>query len=256
MDLQHCLSIALEAARAAGDIILRHAAQPLAVEHKADNSPVTAADREAETAIREHLQRAFPDHGFYGEEYGRQAADADYVWLIDPLDGTKSFVRGTPYVSTQIALWHKHQPLVGVSHAPFVSETACAVRGAGASLNGQPLKVSDINTLRGAHISTGNLASLARDTKKWQHFADLVQRVDRLRGYGDFAHYHLLAAGKLDVVIESDINILDIAALSLIVEEAGGKVTDLQGLPITWESTSVLASNGRLHAQVEKIIQG
>lgn len=250
MELQHCLAVALEAARAAGEIIRRHAAQPPTVEHKADNSPVTATDREAETAIRAQLHQAFPDHGFYGEEHGRQATDADYVWLIDPLDGTKSFVRGTPYVSTQIALWHKHRVLVGVSHAPFVNETACAVRGKGATLNDQPLKVSDINTLRSAHVSTGNLASLARESEKWQRFADLVQRVDRLRGYGDFAHYHLLAAGKLDIVIESDVNILDIAALSLIVEEAGGKFTDLAGQPINWITTSVLASNNRLHAQI------
>lgn len=254
MNLQHCLDVACEAARAAGEIILSYAAQPPAVEHKADNSPVTAADREAETVIREHLQAAFPDHGFYGEEHGRQAADADYVWLIDPLDGTKSFVRGTPYVSTQIALWHKHQVLVGVSHAPFVNETACAVHGGGATLNGVPLKVSTINTLRSAHLSTGNLASLARDAAQWERFADLVQRVDRLRGYGDFAHYHLLAAGKLDVVIESDVNILDIAALSVIVEEAGGKFTDLAGQPVDWNTTSVLASNGRLHAPVAALL--
>lgn len=250
MNPQRCLDVALEAARAAGEIIRYYAAHPPAVEHKADASPVTAADREAETLIRERLSQAFPEHGFYGEEHGRQAPDADYVWLIDPLDGTKSFVRGTPYVSTQIALWHKGRSVVGVSHAPFTGETACAVRGGGARLNGRPLRVSATNTLRGAHLSVGNLTSLAREPAHWRAFADLVQRVDRMRGYGDYAHYHLLAAGKLDIVLESDVNILDIAALALIVEEAGGRFTDLAGRPIDWNTTSVLASNGRLHAQV------
>lgn len=250
MNLQHCLDIALEAARVAGDIIRYHAEHPPAVELKEDASPVTVADREAETAIRERLGKAFPGHGFYGEEHGREAEDADYVWLIDPLDGTKSFVRGTPYVSTQIALWHKGRSVVAVSSAPFLGETACAIRGGGATLNGVPLRVSTINTLRSAHLSTGNLKTLAREPEAWLRFADLVQRVDRLRGYGDFAHYHMLAAGKLDVVLESDVNILDIAALALIVEEAGGRFTDLAGREIDWNTTSVLASNGRLHSQV------
>lgn len=239
----------------AGDIIRYYAEHPPAVEQKEDATPVTVADREAETAIRKHLSDTFPDHGFYGEEHGRQDIDADYVWLIDPLDGTKSFVRGTPYVSTQIALWHKNRSVVGVSHAPFTGETASAIRGKGATLNGKPLHVSNINTLRHAHLSTGNLTTLAREANQWQQFGDLIQRVDRLRGYGDFAHYHLLAAGKLDIVIESDVNILDIAALSLIVEEAGGKFTDLQGRNIDWNTTSVSASNNRLHSQVLDIIR-
>ncbi|HET9679593.1 MAG TPA: inositol monophosphatase family protein [Gammaproteobacteria bacterium] len=250
MKLSHCLEVATEAARMAGDIIRYYADHPPVVEHKADTSPVTAADREAETAIRKHLNHAFPEHGFYGEEYGREAADAEYIWLIDPLDGTKSFVRGTPYVSTQIALWHKDRSIVAVSHAPFTGETASAIRDQGATLNGQPLQVSSINTLRQAHLSTGNLNTLARNHHGWQCFGDLVQRVDRLRGYGDFAHYHMLAGGKLDIVIESDVNILDIAALSLIVEEAGGKFTNLQGKAIDWNTTSAFASNTRLHSQV------
>lgn len=254
MSQQAFLDAALEAARTAGDILRHYFAKPPKVRLKEDNSPVTVADEEAEHAIRNVLSRVFPDHGFYGEEHGRQNADAEYVWLIDPLDGTKSFIRGTPYFSVQIALMHRGRIIVGVSNAPLCNELAAATRSGGATLNNAPIEVSSINTLRNAHLSTGNLASLARDAKAWRQYGALVQRMNRLRGYGDFLHYHLLASGRLDVVLESDVNIFDIAALSLVVEEAGGKFTDLKGHPVGLETTTVLASNGRLHGQIGKLL--
>ncbi len=216
---------------------------------KADRTPVTQADEEAETAIRETIAAAFPDHGFFGEEHGREHADAEWLWLIDPLDGTKSFVRRQPFFSTQLALLHRGERVLGVSNAPRFRERAHAVRGEGAWLDGTRIEVSDCATIEAAAISTGNLKSLAKGTG-WSGLGDLIARCDRIRGYGDFFHYHQLAAGGLDIVIESDLNILDIAALSLIVEEAGGRVTDLEGGDIGLETTSVLATNGRLHDTV------
>ena len=243
------LEAALVAVEAAQDILLSCATRSLEVTLKADHSPVTEADRRAEAAIKAVLRRHFPDDGFYGEEEGQERADAAYLWLIDPLDGTKSFIRGTPYYSTQLALWHEGAVVLGVSNAPVFRERASAVRGRGACLNAQRLAVSKVNTLAEAVLSTGNIKSLAA-RPAWGRFGALVGQVNRSRGYGDFCHYHMLAAGQLDVVVESDLNILDIAALSLIVTEAGGMVTDLNGGPVGLATTHLLASNGLLHQQV------
>jgi histidinol-phosphatase len=143
--------------------------------------------------------------------------------------------------------------VLGVSSACAVGELAWAERGGGAWLNGQRIAVSGKSRLDEAILSTGNLKSLAARAQ-WQNLAALVLQVSRVRGYGDFVHYHLLARGALDVVIESDVNILDIAALSVIVEEAGGRFTDLAGRAVGLDTTSVLASNGLLHDAVREQI--
>lgn len=243
------LAAALEAARAAADVIRAFYQQHLRIETKADESPVTEADVRAEQVIRETLSRHFPGYGFYGEETGRHGMDAESVWLVDPIDGTKSFVRECPFFSTQIALRRAGRFVLGVSSAPAYGELAWAEEGKGAFLDGRPMRVSAVGTLDAAIVSTGNLKTLARSSG-WARYADLVTRVSRIRGYGDFVHYHLLARGALDVVIESDVNILDIAALTVIVREAGGTFTDLAGQDIDLETTTVLASNGPLHQTV------
>jgi histidinol-phosphatase len=247
------LLAALEAARAADAVIAPLFRSNLAVEIKSDRSPVTEADRRAEAAIHAVLSRHFPDYGFYGEETGQHAMQAENVWLVDPLDGTKSFVRDTPFFSTQIALLRRGELVLGVSSACAYGELAWAERGGGAWLNGQPIRVSTKATTDVAILSTGNLKTLA-SLPQWNNLGQLVQQVNRVRGYGDFVHYHLLARGALDAVIESDVNILDIAALAVIVNEAGGKFTDLAGRPVGLGTTSVLATNGLLHDVVRKQI--
>ena len=250
MSLAAELAAALEAARAAADVINALYRRNLAVTVKADRSPVTEADVRSEEAIRGVLSRHFPSHGFYGEETGRSAMDAESIWLVDPIDGTKSFVRDTPFFSTQIALLRAGELVLGVSSAPACGELAWAARGDGAYLDGERIRVSETATLAQAIVSTGNLKTLAATPRRWAAYADLVGRVSRIRGYGDFVHYHLLARGALDVVIESDVNILDIAALTVIVREAGGVFTDLDGGEVGLETTSVLAANAPLHAPV------
>jgi histidinol-phosphatase len=131
---------------------------------------------------------------------------------------------------------------------------AWAERGQGAFLNGQPIRVSSINALNATILSTGNMKTLAA-SPRWANYGELVGQVNRLRGYGDFVHYHLLARGALDLVIESDVNILDIAALAVIVREAGGTFTDLSGGPLTLDTTTVLASNGLLHETARQAIE-
>jgi len=240
------LAAALEAARAADAVIAPLYRANLAVELKTDRSPVTEADRRAEEAIRAVLLRHFPGYGFYGEEGGARDMQAESIWLVDPLDGTKSFVRDTPFFSTQIALLRRGQLVLGVSSACIYGETAWAERGGGAWLNGERIHVSDRARFDEAILSTGNLKTLAAGPG-WQRLGALVQKINRLRGYGDFVHYHLLARGALDAVVESDVNILDIAALAVIVAEAGGRFTDLAGRPVGLDTTTVLAANAGLH---------
>lgn len=251
--LERALAAAQRAADAAEAVIApRYRAQDFTVDLKPDATPVTEADRAAEIAIKDVLRAAFPDHAFYGEEHGREGS-GEFLWLIDPIDGTKAFVRGYPLFSTQIALMHAGELVLGVSAAGEYGERAWATRGGGAWLaakggEARRLRVSaaDAFDARSA-VSTGNLKSLAADARRWAALAGIVRRAGRIRGYGDFLHYHLLARGAIDLVVESDLNILDVAPLVVVVREAGGTFTDLDGRAVGLDTTSALAGPPVLH---------
>jgi histidinol-phosphatase len=248
-EMSNELKAALDAARAAAEVIRGFYQRNVKIEVKADKTPVTEADVRSEEAIRDLLTTRFPSFGFYGEETGKSDMNAESVWLVDPIDGTKSFVRECPFFSTQIALMRGGRFVLGVSMAPAYDELAWAERGKGAFLNGKQISVSKVNTLAAAIVSSGNLKTLAA-SPAWARYGELIGRVNRIRGYGDFVHYHLLSRAALDVVIESDVNILDIAALTVIVEEAGGRFTDLNGAAVNLDTTTVLATNGALHETI------
>ncbi|HET6804665.1 MAG TPA: inositol monophosphatase family protein [Frateuria sp.] len=247
-DAEHALSAAREAAAAAADIIRHYWHRGVAVEWKADATPVTVADREAEQAIRAVLARALPQAAIHGEEYGLEGGRDGLLWLVDPLDGTKSFVRHTPFFSTQIALMDRGELVLGVSSAPVYGETMWARAGAGAWLDGERVQVARTTAMAQAALSIGNVRTLTADAR-WDALGALIRDSNRIRGYGDFCHYHLLARGGLDLVVESDVNILDVAALAVIVREAGGVFTDLDGQAPGLETTSVLAGVPEIHAQ-------
>ena len=261
------LATALAAARAADAIVRAHYRKGFEVRIKADATPVTEVDEAAEAAVKAVLTSAFPTHGFYGEEGGKHNADAEYLWLVDPIDGTKAFVRGYPMFSTQIALMHKGELVLGVSSAPCflgdgsggigMGETYYAVKGEGAfhlTAEGPVrLAVSGVDAISQATLSLGNLATLAASAS-WPKLGALIPKLHRIRGYADFLHYHLLASGRIDVVVETNVNILDIAALVVIVREAGGTFTQLDGAPITLATTSVLASNSKLQSAFQQAI--
>jgi histidinol-phosphatase len=225
------------------------------VDIKEDMTPVTEVDIKAENTIKEIIMNAFPDYGFYGEETCRENKNSEYTWLVDPIDGTKGFVRGYPFFSTQIALMHHDEIILGVSNAPIFDEIIFAEKGKGAWMNNKQIHISNTKDIVSSTISTGNLKTIAQ-SENWKNLGKIVSKADRIRGYGDFYHYHLLASGKIDVVIESDVNILDVAALSLIIEESGGVFTDFQGKRSNLDTTSVIASNPILYSSIKKELIG
>ncbi len=242
------LAAAREAAAAAAEVILHYWRRGVEVEIKGDATPVTVADREAEQAIRKVLRAALPEAAIYGEEYGLDGARDGLLWLVDPLDGTKSFVRRTPFFSTQIALMNRGELVLGVSSAPVYGETMWASAEHGAWFEGERVCVADTADFAQASLSIGNVKTLTGDTR-WAALGAMIRDSNRIRGYGDFCHYHLLARGSLDLVVESDVNILDIAALAVIVREAGGVFTDLDGQTPMLETRSVLAGTPAIHAE-------
>lgn len=241
--LNTCLMTAKRAVKSAEQIMKHYYKCSPDVTVKDDLTPVTQADIECEQVIKQVLTTEFPEFGFYGEETGKSNTDSDFMWLVDPIDGTKSFVREYHFFSTQIALMYKNEIIAGVSHAPMFNETAWAAIGLGAFIDGKPLTISTFTKPEDSCYSTGNLKSFAKDPKQWEKLRQIMSMCHKTRGYGDFYHYHLLAAGKLELVIESDVNILDIAALSILVKEAGGIMTDLSGTNINLNTNSILAGN-------------
>ena len=252
--MKELLATALQAAKSARELILSYYNGDFDIEIKADQTPVTVADRGAERIIRETISSAYPEHGIFGEEYGAESKNTEYLWLVDPIDGTKSFVKRYGMFSTQIALMHKGELILGVSCAPAMNELVWATRGGGAFDAEGQLHISDVGDISKASISTGNIQSLAA-SKNWTAMGRILAQTNRTRGYGDFYHYHRLAAGQLDAVIESDVNILDIAALYVIVTEAGGVFTDLQGQAPDLDTGSVLAATPRLYSVLSAELQ-
>ena len=249
------LVIAIDASNAAAKLIRSYFKGNFNVDIKKDMTPVTEVDIKAENTIKEIILNAFPDYGFYGEETCRENKNSEYTWLVDPIDGTKGFVRGYPFFSTQIALMHHDEIILGVSNAPIFEEIIFAEKGKGAWMNNKQMHISNTKDIVSSTISTGNLKTIAQ-SENWMNLGKIVSKADRIRGYGDFYHYHLLASGKIDVVIESDVNILDVAALSLIIEESGGVFTDFQGESPNLDTTSVIASNPILYSSIKKELIG
>jgi histidinol-phosphatase len=248
-DYSKYLETAVKAARLSEEVILKYYSSDLKIEAKSDNSPVTIADKEAERIIRETIKERFPDHGFFGEEFGESQTASDCIWIIDPIDGTKNYTHGIPLFATQIALMYKNEVVVGVSNAPVLHELLSASKGEGTTLNGKDISVSKKQKLSEAYLSFGSLNSFKKNNQS-ENLSDLIEHSYTARGFGDAWSYHLLAQGKIDAMIEASTKIWDIAAVSLIVEEAGGRVTDISGNKITKDTTSIIATNNKIHEPV------
>ena len=248
-DRSQFLSVALEAASKAETVIMDYYSGRIASELKADGTPVTVADTEAERIIIETITNECLDHGFLGEESGDMHSDSPYVWIIDPIDGTKNYIRHIPLFATQIALMKEDKLILGISNAPAMGELLCAEKECGAFLNNRRINVTNVGQFDEAMICHGGLKYF-NEKGILANLFNLANDVHRTRGFGDCYMYHLLASGRADAVIEAAISIWDIAALTVIVEEAGGTVTNLRGEPIDKNTDSILATNGFLHQQI------
>jgi histidinol-phosphatase len=223
------------------------------VEKKLDDTPVTRADREGEALIREMLGNAFPSDGFLGEEYGNQPGTSGFRWVIDPIDGTKSFVRHIPLWATLIGLEYRGEQIAGVAHIPVFGMTYRALRGDGAFVNERRIRVSGIATLADSMICYSSINWFTRAGRE-KTFIELAGRTARQRGFGDFYGFVLVAEGAAELMVEHGVSPWDIAALKAIIEEGGGTFTDWDGHP-TIERPDVLASNGRVHAEAIGILR-
>lgn len=249
------LDAALEAARAAGAIALRYFRAGVPVTLKADQTPVTRADREAEAAIVERLRAAFPDVGFLGEEFGAQGGQGRR-WIVDPIDGTKNFVRGIPFWATLVALEEDGEVTLGVVHAPATGEVYWAERGRGAWVDGAPLRVSGVPRLADAMLVHSSLNFLRPPRGAyWDGFVRLVDRTDRQRGFGDYFAYTFVLRGQAELMLEADIKPWDVAPFKVLFEEAGGRFTDFAGRPTIYSGTA-LASNGLVHDEALVLLRG
>jgi myo-inositol-1(or 4)-monophosphatase len=235
-------------ARAGALIRTRHGGRH-AVAYKSADDVVTATDRQAELIILEALQGSFPDHGIVSEETPPRAARSQYVWYVDPLDGTTNFVHGYPHCSVSVALEHRGELVLGLVHDPLRRETFSAQRGNGAHLNGRRITVSDIDDL--SHALAGSGFPYDRRDHAGAYVRVVQAGIERIRSLrmGGSAALDLcyVACGRLDAYWEWHLRPWDVAAGRLIVEEAGGRVTDLSGGPHTLRGPETAASNGRLH---------
>ncbi len=218
------------------------------VRTKTDGTPVTAADEEIERVLRSEIARSYPDHGIFGEEEGATPGTADARWILDPIDGTKNFSWGIPNWGTLIALETAGTIVCGVVSAPALRERYAAARGLGATRNGEPIAVSATTELAQARVGFTSAHEFEAKGLGPQ-FKDLLASTAHDRGFGDFYGHVLVAAGSLDAMVEPRLNPWDLAPLIVIVEEAGGRLTDMTGRAHIYGG-SVVTTNGHLHEAV------
>ncbi len=254
LDLAALREVAHELADLADALTLPAFQQHLEVEYKADDSPVTAVDREVERTLRTRIRERFPDHAVLGEEDGRDGPADAPTWVIDPIDATRNFIRGNPVFATLIALRVDEDELVGVVSAPALRTRWDGIAGGPARRNARTVTVSDTAALAQATISLGGLSYFVEQGR-----GDLLVRVARStarqRGFGDFWQHVLVADGTIDVAMEAEVSLWDLAAVRCVVEAAGGRFTSLDGAP-TADAGSAVSTNARVHDEVLALIQG
>ncbi len=250
--LREVLDFAIEAAWQAGRITLRYFQTGVAVEQKADESPVTAADRDAETKLRNLIAARFPDDGIVGEEHGDKAGTTGRRWIVDPIDGTKSFVHGVPLYGVMVGVEVDGDPAVGAVHFPALNEMICAAKGLGCMWNGRPARVSNVSDMKDATVI---LTDSVHVHGRGGAIERICSRAKLVRGWGDCYGYMLVATGRAEVMLDPVMRVWDCAALAPILEEAGGTFTTWSGEATIWGDEAV-GTNGALFEDVMRLIQG
>lgn len=253
--IEEVAQLADQAAEAAGEVLLAHLGRAR-VEFKGEVDLVTNADREAEQVIIEMIRARYPEHGIVAEESGMAAGKAPVRWVIDPIDGTTNYAHGLPIFAVSIAVEVEGEIAAGVVYNPASGEKYTAIRGRGAALNGEPISVSTTEELDRSLLVTGFPYSV-RETRlnNLDHFENFILRAQAVRRLGSAAlDMAYVARGSFDGYWEPEVKPWDVAAGWLLVEEAGGVVTDLRGRPFTLEAGQVLASNGRIHQAMQSVL--
>lgn len=258
-DLATVARFAAESAQAAGRIALEWFRHPLAIDIKSDFSPVTEADRAVEADLRARIGAAWPDHAILGEEYGADGAADAPTWVVDPIDGTRSFITGWPVWGTLVAFTVAREPRVGIIHMPVLGETWEGIRGEGAWMTNRsgerlPCRTSNCTELARARFYTTSPDYFDETERAAYQAIDAAAGVPRFGG--DCYAYALLAAGHVDLVLETRLQPYDFLALVPVIEEAGGVITDWQGHPLTLDSGEqvLAAATPELHAQALALI--
>lgn len=249
--LRNLLDVAMDAAYLAGQRTLAYFQTGVRPDLKADDTPVTVADREAEAILRARILRSFPDHGILGEEEGETSGTAPYRWIVDPIDGTKAFVAGVPLYGVLVGVEVRGEPEVGVIYHPALKDMIAAGRGLGCTWNGRPCRVSSVDRLEDALVIA---SSIVGAQARSDAFDRLAQATRLQRTWGDCFGYSLVATGRAEVILDSAMSPWDCAALLPILREAGGHFTDWKGTPTIWGSEAV-GTNAALHEQVLAILR-
>lgn len=239
---------AIQFAEIGGKSTLNHFKKSFQLEFKPDHSPVTNADRESETLIREQIRKHFPAHGIIGEEFGAENENSDVVWILDPIDGTKSFIHGIPLYTTLIGILVKGDPQIGVIYAPALSEMVSAAKGYGCELNGQPCSVRDCPELNEATFLTTEVTGFDGHNSS-KTILELMNQTRIHRTWGDAYGHLMVATGRADIMYDPILNIWDAAALLPVVTEAGGVFTDTTGKK-TIESGNGISTNSALISKI------
>lgn len=247
-DLQELQDFAVEAAWLAGRRTLAYYQSDCQPEIKPDGTPVTRADREAEALLRQLIAARYPDDGVVGEEYGEDPGRSGRVWILDPIDGTKSFVHGVPLYAVLIGLTIEGEPRVGVIHLPALGDTVTARHGGGCYWNGRRARFGSCAQLKDAAICASDMP-----IGRGEELADLFRACRLRRTWGDAYGYALAATGRIDLMLDARLALWDLAALVPIVREAGGVITDLEGRE-GLDLKSAIAGNPRLHAQAIELL--
>jgi histidinol-phosphatase len=243
---------AIDITRRAGTVAMRYFDTELTVELKSDLSPVTVADRETEQTLRAALTDAFPGDGFLGEEFGETPSTTGYRWIIDPIDGTRSFVRGIPIWAVLVGLEYRGELIAGIVDATPLGNTYHALRGEGCYRDQRRIHVSDQESLSRSLVFYSSLSWFVKAGREKQ-FLELVRRSERQRGFGDWYGFLLVAQGSGEVMVEHGVHAWDVAAIVPIIEEAGGRFSNWDG-KVDIYASDVIASNGKLHDEVLAIL--
>ncbi len=249
-ELRELLAIGLRAADVARDVVMPLFESDIGSELKADGTPVTAADRDAEEAIRRFIERECPGHGVLGEEFGESPSSGPYRWVVDPIDGTKAFVHRVPLFGTLIALEYQGAPVAGIIACHAAKAVIAGAKGLGATLNGRPVRVSNTDSLERSTALMTSVQSMYRYHPR--AFAALNDRANLVRTWGDCFGYLSVGAGRAELMVDPVMNYWDVAALYPVITEAGGRITTIDGA--LGPGGSVVATNGLLHDEVLGIL--